>query len=90
MTMKIVEVNCPEREFRITLDEGEFWDWVLNGVKPGENPEVEFEDEPPDPEEISTTGSPCPLCGSMGACAYDLDGRPLIHALPVDDDLADE
>lgn len=26
-------------------------------------------------------GEPCPECGEAGACAWDAEGRPLIHAL---------
>lgn len=30
---------------------------------------------------------PCPICGAQGPCAYDAEGRPLIHTdteLPED------
>ena len=29
---------------------------------------------------------PCVECGSTGACAYDDQGRPLIHTTPVDNE----
>jgi len=42
-----------------------------------------------EPEEFEPDESlnmePCPLCDSEGACGYDADGRPLIHALPEDE-----
>ncbi len=28
---------------------------------------------------------PCPECGAAGACGYDQDGRPMIHATPIED-----
>lgn len=42
-------------------------------------------DEEPEPNE-SLDLEPCPVCGSEAECAYDADGRPLIHALPEEDD----
>ena len=42
--------------------------------------ETYVEDEPP-------TVDPCPVCGSLGACSNDAEGRPLIHTdtqLPED------
>lgn len=30
-------------------------------------------------------GEPCPECGATGACAWDNEGRPLIHAIGSDD-----
>lgn len=38
------------------------------------------EPEPPDIEEVSIDGPPCHLCGAAGACGYDPEGRPYIHA----------
>lgn len=31
-------------------------------------------------------GGACPLCGEAGACGYDTEGRPLIHAIDDEDD----
>jgi len=46
--------------------------------------------EPPrGPEELdfeSVDQGVCDLCGEVGACAYDTEGRPLIHAQGGDDD----
>ena len=41
-------------------------------------------DEPVDV--VSYTQEPCPACGETGACAWDSEGRPLIHAIPVEED----
>lgn len=29
--------------------------------------------------------NPCPLCGAIGECAVDDEGRPLVHAFTDDD-----
>lgn len=42
--------------------------------------EPEYGPEPePDPDE-SLEIAPCPICGELGACGYDSEGRPLIHS----------
>jgi hypothetical protein len=33
----------------------------------------------------SLDADPCVLCGEAGACGWDLEGRPLIHAISNDD-----
>lgn len=33
---------------------------------------------------VSLDAGPCPECGEPGACSYDAEGRPLIHALSGD------
>lgn len=40
--------------------------------------------EAPDVEELGFGIDPCPECGSTGACGYDDEGRPLVHAIAVD------
>lgn len=67
--------RCTEVAFRESLNDGEFWDYVLNGIKPGDVPvEPEIDDEP-----IEEYGGPCAICGERGPCGYDAEGRPLIH-----------
>lgn len=38
------------------------------------------EPEDPEPEITSLDAQACPACGAGGACAYDIQGRTLIHA----------
>lgn len=66
---------CPEAAELDALDDGAFWERVLNGRTDG--PDTE------DPDDVPTTRQfdPCPLCGERGACGYDDQGRPLIHDL---------
>lgn len=37
-------------------------------------------DRPDVVELVSLDGPPCHLCGAAGACGYDPEGRPYIHA----------
>jgi hypothetical protein len=42
--------------------------------------EPDFDDmEPVEPFELDL-GSPCPVCHERGACGWDMEGNPLIHA----------
>lgn len=75
---------CPETDLRESLDDGEFWDYVFNGVKPGENPELDFDE--PDDDTPEDYGGPCEVCGQRGACGYDALGRPLIHPAYAEDE----
>ncbi len=48
-------------------------------------------DESPDDDydsdgDVSVYGGPCELCGEASACAYDSEGRPLIHAFDTSED----
>lgn len=68
---------CPEAAKRAAMSDDEFWEYVFHGDRP------EDVDEP-DPNEpwdsgVETT-DPCPECGERSACAYDSEGRALIHA----------
>ncbi|EYR64267.1 hypothetical protein N866_13530 [Actinotalea ferrariae CF5-4] len=64
---------CPESAARAAMGDGEFWEHVLQ--RPGH----EFEVDGPDLE-VQVSRDPCPECGEPGACAWDSEGRPLIHA----------
>lgn len=78
--------RCTEAELQARMADSEFWDFVLNGVHPGDDPEVPFEDlDEPDVLELHNL-APCDVCGERGACGYDMDGRPLIHTIPSEED----
>lgn len=74
---------CPAAAKRDAMTDGEFWDYVFNGVEPGQSP-ADLDGwegyEPPEPLDDCGFTNPCPVCGSHGACSADEDGRPLIHA----------
>jgi hypothetical protein len=73
---------CPEADERDAMTDDEFWERV--GENLGFTVVVIAEGEP---EQVQIA-TPCPTCGSDGACAYDSEGRPLIHAV-TDDQIED-
>lgn len=78
---------CPEIDKRDAMDDGEFWDYVLNGIEPGTPQDVnDWEPDENFYEYEPWNREPCPECGGHGACAYDQEGRPLIHAVKDHDD----
>ena len=68
---------CASSPEAALLDDGEFWHRVFN-----RDDDYEFDDTPA----LPSLASPCPLCGSAGACGYDEQGRALIHSLNEEDD----
>lgn len=75
MTAHIVGVECPTADVRVSLTDEEFWTFVLQGVQPGDEPdEPDFDDD-----QTTNQNGPCPECGEHGACAYDAEGRALVH-----------
>jgi hypothetical protein len=65
--------TCPESEFRANLSDQEFWVYVLNRHQEGDNEFFEGLVE----EVLDSI--PCKVCGSIGACSYDSEGRAMIH-----------
>ncbi len=77
---------CPEAEQRDAMTDAEFWEHVL---QPHER--ADYEPDEPDDGDIAEwatearIATPCPECGQSGACAYDADGRALIHVTESED-----
>lgn len=69
---------CPEAEQRAAMTDDEFWAHVLPSA-----PEPGPDDEEPDLPAL--VADPCRECGATGACAYDAEGRALIHAVDPED-----
>lgn len=84
---------CPEAEYRNSLPDFKFWDYVLNWDGGWSNwyqnvyhdldeyPEL---DDPPTSELFSD--QTCSVCRSKGACGYDSEGRPMIHTIEDSED----
>jgi hypothetical protein len=71
--------GCPERVKRAAMTDAEFWDYVLLGVEPGEDSD---QPDPPETwEDVPEGVAPCLECGAIGPCAFDPEGRPLIHQI---------
>jgi hypothetical protein len=74
---------CPEHDLRAAMSDAEFWAHVF--------PARDEDDRQPDDQEIAEyelnarLADPCPECGQRGACAYDTEGRALIHVTEDDD-----
>lgn len=66
---------CLEADYRDTLTDDGLWDYVLNGDRPGEQPD----DDQPEQDVVSLDADPCAECGESDACGYDAEGRPWIH-----------
>ena len=67
---------CPEAEYRASLPDDDFWDYVLLRQRPGDQP-----DDEPDLDGVTSQFDPCLECGERGPCAYDNLGRALIHVI---------
>lgn len=87
--MHLVDVDgrllCPEAELRDAMDDGEFWDHVFNDrhwLHPDDSYDEDFNIPPEVAAEYELElrlANPCPECGQVGACAYDAEGRAMIH-----------
>ena len=80
---------CPEAEYRASPSDADFWAHVY-GLDGPDRP-YDPEDDPNVPDvaeyELETRlANPCPECGQVGACAYDSEGRPLIHVTSEEDE----
>lgn len=74
---------CPEGRARAAMTDAEFWDHVADNLGAGCPPDDGYD---PDDEPDELVDLPeCPVCGERGECAYDIEGRPLIHATPEED-----
>lgn len=72
---------CPEADERDAMSDSEFWERV-GGNLLGYDPVADYEPDVPDRVEMAELhlSDPCPECGSRGACGWDEQGRPMIHA----------
>lgn len=76
---------CPEFDKRAAMTDDEYWDHVsANLGHPQGEPEDYYYDGPD--LDVAVSQGTCELCGSEGACAYDAEGRPLIHAVEATDE----
>lgn len=75
---------CGEVNIRDAMSDEEFWEHVYS--REAWTEEDPWDDGPGDPLAIENgVTNPCPECGQIGACAYDAEGRPMIHAVEVND-----
>ena len=77
--------KCPEFEMRARMSDEEFWDHVFNRPIPETWDTLPSSIDTEDMEKMSHISTPCPECGQWGACAYDAEGRALIHVTNEDE-----
>ena len=72
---------CPEADLRDGMSDEDFWAHVADNLA-GPVDDIGH----PDYDEPTTSidATPCPECGEVGPCAYDSEGRALIHATEDD------
>lgn len=71
---------CPEADLRDAMTEEEFWAHVSANLSPSD----ELLDDDGPELDVAIAPTPCPTCGESGACSYDAEGLPLIHATEED------
>ena len=74
---------CPEADERDAMSDDEFWAHVAKNLgmpDPDDLPDWDGPDL-----DVAVSREPCPTCGADGACGWDSEGRPLIHATEGDD-----
>ncbi len=77
---------CPEVEMRDAMADDEFWEHVLIPARPPvDDYDPDDDDNRPTADEL-VLSTPCPVCGEVGPCAVDADGRPMTHLTPDDDE----
>jgi hypothetical protein len=82
MTERPFRHLCPEADLRDGMTDEEFWAHVYDfAVVPVDDIGHPDYDTP-----VSLSATPCATCGEVGACAYDGEGRALIHATEDSDD----
>jgi len=72
---------CPKADQRDAMTDEEFWAHVCP-----DDDDRYIDPEPDLDDDVQLSASACPKCGEVGACAYDAEGRALIHALRDEDD----
>jgi hypothetical protein len=79
---------CPESEYRSNLSDEEFWDYIFNWDKrwPNWRQNSVYDYDELDIDDTLPVDQPCPTCRSVGACAYDSEGRPMIHTVEDSED----
>lgn len=71
---------CASSPEAAAMSDGEFWSNVY-----ADRGDMESEQAPAIDDDLAQRlASPCMECGATGACAWDSEGRPLIHPLKAD------
>jgi hypothetical protein len=71
---------CPEADLRDAMSDEDFWAHVFKLDEEYDGPTY---DEPA----LGPLTEPCEECGAVGACAWDAEGRPLIHPVTEEEEI---
>jgi hypothetical protein len=77
---------CTVRDRRSTMNDDEFWEDVSNTLGWNTTPDQLQEAVELDECFGIDAPNPCPECGSVVACGYDSEGRPMIHVIEETDE----
>lgn len=70
----------PPETYSSDEEDSEFWEKHLQPVSLG-MPDPNDHDGYLGDLDVQVSTEPCPECGATDACAWDSEGRPLIHAV---------
>lgn len=78
---------CPAARRRAGMGDEDFWADVNESMQAAYGQMLEDMDVDPDADQVIDLEieGECSVCGSTGACAYDSEGRPMIHCTEEDD-----
>lgn len=79
---------CSKRETRALMSNDEYWEDVALSLGFSVIPDdCDYDGEGPGLDiTLSLVTEPCEVCGANGACGYDSEGRPMIHATQGEDE----
>ena len=72
--------ECP-RTIPVDVSDGEFWTRVY-GADMAPTVEDEWLEQEHELEQVTNQLGTCSVCGTSGPCAFDDEGRALIHVVP--------
>jgi hypothetical protein len=85
--------DCPSAARRAGLTDDEFWidigKSLLAAYGMGSIGEDMDCDLPLDSDDSGTPETPCSICGAAGECGVDIEGRPMIHIEPYEEEQED-
>ncbi len=67
------------------MTDEEFWSYVAKNLEYRMDVFDESEDADVVDQSLVYVNTSCPVCGEIRACAWDSEGRPLIHAFGPED-----
>lgn len=76
----MADLFCASSPEAAVISDGEFWEKVAISMGVGGRDDDDYDDD-----QQTAQADPCPECGQIGPCAYDVEGRPMIHTTEGND-----